>query len=221
MLTFGMIYAYSERFMLPISHDEVVHGKGSLFGKMPGDHWQKLANLRAYFGFMWAHPGKKLLFMGCEIAQESEWNHDGSVVWDLLDRPDHAGMQRLIGDLNRLYSAEPALQFGDLDPAGFEWAVSDDAESSVLGMLRKSRDGSSMVLAVSNLTPLPRHGYRVGVPMEGRWQEVLNTDADVYGGSNLGNVEAWTSADQSHGRPYSVTLTLPPLSTIYLKWSAA
>lgn len=221
MLTFGMIYAYSERFMLPLSHDEVVHGKGSLYGKMPGDHWQKLANLRAYFGFMWAHPGKKLLFMGCEIAQGSEWNHDGSIVWDLIDQPDHAGMQRLIGDLNRLYCAEPALQFGDLDPAGFEWAVSDDAESSVLAMLRKSRDGFSTILAVSNLTPLPRHNYRIGVPMQGRWAEVLNTDAGVYGGSNLGNVEAWTNPEPSHGRPQSVTLTLPPLSTIYLKWSAS
>jgi 1,4-alpha-glucan branching enzyme len=220
MLTFGMIYAYSERFMLPLSHDEVVHGKGSLFGKMPGDHWQKLANLRAYFGFMWAHPGKKLLFMGGEIAQASEWNHDGSVVWDLIDQPDHAGMQKLVSDLNRLYSAEPALQFGDLDPAGFEWAVSDDAESSVLAMLRKSRDGSSVILAVSNLTPLPRHHYRIGVPHEGRWAEVLNTDAGVYGGSDLGNIEVWTNPEPSHGRPQSVALTLPPLSTIYLQLSA-
>ena len=220
MLTFGMIYAYSERFMLPISHDEVVHGKGSLLAKMPGDHWQKLANLRSYFGFMWAHPGKKLLFMGCEVAQETEWNHDGSIVWDLLDSPAHAGMQRLVGDLNRLYADQPALQFGDFDPAGFEWAVSDDAESSVVAMLRKSRDGSSMILAVSNMTPLPRHGYRIGVPVEGKWAEVFNSDAGVYGGSNLGNIEAWTSPEQAHGRPHSVSIVLPPLATIYLKWSA-
>ncbi|TCP76913.1 1,4-alpha-glucan branching enzyme [Rhizobium sp. PP-CC-2G-626] len=219
-MTFGMVYAYSERFMLPLSHDEVVHGKGSLLGKMPGDAWQKLANLRAYFGFMWAHPGKKLLFMGGEIAQETEWNHDASIVWDLLDRPEHAGMQRLVGDLNRLYAAEPALQYGDLHPQGFDWAVSDDAEHSIFGMLRISEDRTSMILAVSNMTPVPRQGYRIGVPMEGRWEEVFNSDAGVYGGSNLGNVEAWTEHHTAHGKPQSLSLTLPPLSTILLKWQA-
>ncbi|MGF9691614.1 1,4-alpha-glucan branching protein GlgB [Rhizobium sp. 0TCS1.26] len=220
-MTFGMVYAYSERFMLPLSHDEVVHGKGSLLGKMPGDHWQKMANLRAYFGFMWAHPGKKLIFMGCEIAQETEWNHDGSIVWDLLDRPDHAGMQRLIGDLNRLYAEEPALQHGDLHPDGFEWVIGDDAENSVFGMLRKTGDGSDMIVAISNMTPVPRQGYRVSVPREGRWQEVLNTDAAVYGGSNLGNVEARSEPQPSHGRDHSILVTLPPLATIYLKWQPA
>ena len=219
-MTFGMVYAYSERFMLPLSHDEVVHGKGSLLGKMPGDAWQKLANLRAYFGFMWAHPGKKLLFMGGEIAQETEWNHDGSIVWDLLDRPEHAGMQRLVGDLNRLYASEPALQYGDLHPQGFDWAVSDDAEHSIFGMLRLSEDRTSMVLAVSNMTPVPRQGYRIGVPTEGRWEEVFNSDAGVYGGSNLGNVEVWTEHHPAHGKPQSLSLTLPPLSTILLRWRA-
>lgn len=219
-MTFGMVYAYSERFMLPLSHDEVVHGKGSLLGKMPGDAWQKLANLRAYFGFMWAHPGKKLLFMGGEIAQETEWNHDGSIVWDLLDRPEHAGMQRLVGDLNRLYASEPALQYGDLHPQGFDWAVSDDAEHSIFGMLRLSEDRTSMVLAVSNMTPVPRQGYRIGVPAEGRWEEVFNSDAGVYGGSNLGNVEVWTEHHPAHGKPQSLSLTVPPLSTILLRWRA-
>lgn len=218
MMTFGMVYAYSERFMLPLSHDEVVHGKGSLVGKMPGDHWQKLANLRAYFGFMWAHPGKKLLFMGGEIAQETEWNHDGSLIWDLLDRPDHAGMQRLIADLNRLYAKEPALQFGDLEPAGFEWVIGDDAANSIFAMLRWSKERDGAVLAISNMTPVPREGYRVGVPKSGRWKEVLNTDAAVYGGSNLGNVEAWSEPHAAHGHEQSVVLTLPPLATIYLQW---
>ena len=218
MMTFGMVYAYSERFVLPLSHDEVVHGKGSLLGKMPGDMWQKHANLRAYFGFMWAHPGKKLLFMGGEIAQLAEWNHDSSLHWDLLDDPMHAGVQRLVRDLNRLYASEPALQYGDLHPEGFEWAVGDDAENSIFGMLRWPQDRASCILAVSNMTPVPRHGYRVGVPRAGRWKEVLNSDAACYGGSNLGNVEAWTEAVPAHGKEQSLHLVLPPLSTIYLRW---
>jgi 1,4-alpha-glucan branching enzyme len=217
-MSFGMIYAYSERFILPLSHDEVVHGKGSLMAKMPGDHWQKLANLRAYYGFMWGHPGKKLMFMGGELAQETEWNHDGSVVWDLLDSPDHAGVQRLIRDLNTLYAQEPALQFGDLHHEGFEWAVADDAENSVYGMLRSSEDRSSHVLVASNLTPMPRHGYRIGVPAEGRWEVVLNTDAALYGGSNLGQTEAWTEPAPAHGREFSISVVLPPLATVFLRW---
>ncbi|MFN7093139.1 MAG: alpha amylase C-terminal domain-containing protein, partial [Allorhizobium sp.] len=219
MMTFSMVYAYSERFMLPISHDEVVHGKGSLLGKMPGDVWQKHANLRAYYGFMWAHPGKKLLFMGCEIGQETEWNHDGSIVWDLLDNPQHAGVQRLISDLNRIYATEPALTYGDVNPQGFDWAIGDDAENSIFGMLRWPEDRSSCVLAISNMTPMPRHGYRVGVPEAGRWTEILNSDAGVYGGSNLGNSEAWSEEHPSHGKAQSIMLTLPPLSTIFLRWS--
>lgn len=216
-MTFGMIYAYSERFMLPLSHDEVVHGKGSLLGKMPGDHWQKLANLRAYYGFMWGHPGKKLLFMGGEIAQETEWSHDASVHWDLLDRLDHAGLQRLVGDLNRLYTQEPALQFGDLHHEGFEWAVADDAENSVYAMLRSAEDRSAYILIASNFTPLPRHGYRIGVPVEGRWDVVLNTDAAIYGGSNFGQGEAWTERQPAHGKAFSVSLALPPLATVFLR----
>jgi 1,4-alpha-glucan branching enzyme len=219
-MTFGMVYAYSERFMLPLSHDEVVHGKGSLLGKMPGDDWQKRANLRAYFGFMWAHPGKKLVFMGGEIAQPTEWNHDASVTWDLLDRPEHAGIQTMIGDLNRLYAAEPALQYGDLHPQGFDWAVSDDAENSIFGLLRLSEDRRTIILAVSNMTPVPRHGYRIGVPVEGRFEEVFNSDAAIYGGANIGNVEAWTEARPAHGKPFSLPLTLPPLGTLYLRWRA-
>ncbi|MBP1886726.1 1,4-alpha-glucan branching protein GlgB [Sinorhizobium mexicanum] len=217
-MTFGMIYAYSERFMLPLSHDEVVHGKGSLLGKMPGDHWQRLANLRAYYGFMWGHPGKKLLFMGGELAQEGEWSHDGSVHWDLLDRPDHAGILQLIRDLNRLYNREPALQFSDLEPGGFEWAVADDAENSIYGMLRSPQDRSSYILIISNFTPVPRHDYRVGVPMEGRFEVVLNTDAAIYGGSDLGQVEAWAERQPAHGKDFSVLLTLPPLATVFLRW---
>ena len=218
VMTFGMIYAYSERFMLPLSHDEVVHGKGSLLNKMPGDDWQKHANLRAYYGFMWAHPGKKLLFMGAEIAQETEWNHNGSIMWDLLDDPRHAGTQRLIRDLNRIYVSEPALQFGDLNPEGFEWAVGDDAENSIFGMFRWSQDRSSCILAVSNMTPVPRYGYRIGVHEGGRWAEILNTDAGIYGGSNIGNLEAWSDEHPSHGKGQSIMVTLPPLSTVYLRW---
>ncbi|CDZ41001.1 1,4-alpha-glucan branching protein GlgB [Neorhizobium galegae] len=217
-MSFGMIYAYSERFILPLSHDEVVHGKGSLMAKMPGDHWQKLANLRAYYGFMWGHPGKKLMFMGGELAQETEWNHDSSVVWDLLDQPAHAGVQRLVRDLNALYAQEPALQFGDLHHEGFEWAVADDAENSVYGMLRSSQDRSSHMLVVSNLTPMPRHGYRIGVPAEGRWEVVLNTDAALYGGSNMGQSEAWTERAPAHGKAFSIQVVLPPLATVFLRW---
>jgi 1,4-alpha-glucan branching enzyme len=216
--TFGMVYAYSERFILPLSHDEVVHGKGSLIRKMAGDEWQRFANLRAYYGYMWVHPGKKLIFMGGEIAQEKEWNHDASLSWDLLDRPFNAGMQRLVQDLNRLYTSEPALHETDNDPNGFGWAVVDDAANSVFGMFRKSRDGNSILLAVSNMTPVPRTGYRIGVPEPGLWREVLNTDAGIYGGSNMGNGGAVPSDETpAHGHPSSLSLTLPPLATIVLR----
>lgn len=217
--TFGMVYAFTERFILPLSHDEVVHGKGSLVRKMPGDEWQRFANLRAYFGYMWAHPGKKLLFMGGEIAQEREWNHDASISWDLLDFPRHAGVQRLIRDLNRIYATEPALHGTDADPSGFEWAVVDDSGNSVFAMLRLAKDGGSIILAVSNMTPVPRLSYRIGVPKAGLWQEILNTDAGIYGGSNFGNGGALQAEDvSSHGRPFSLNLMLPPLSTILLRW---
>ncbi|ARO33998.1 1,4-alpha-glucan branching enzyme GlgB 2 (plasmid) [Rhizobium sp. NXC14] len=216
-MTFGMIYAYSERFILPISHDEVVYGKGSLLGKMPGDEWQKFANLRSYLAFMWGHPGKKLLFMGSEIAQPGEWNHDASVSWDVLDRPAHAGIQRLVKDLNGFYKDEPALQFGDFHHQGFEWATADDAVNSVLGMLRYAPDRSSSVLVVSNFTPVPRYGYRIGVPQDGVWIERITTDAGEYGGSGLVNGAVSSEPVSAHGRPHSLSLTLPPLATIFLK----
>jgi 1,4-alpha-glucan branching enzyme len=217
--TFGMVYAFSERFILPLSHDEVVHGKGSLIRKMPGDEWQRFANLRAYFGYMWAHPGKKLLFMGGEIAQVLEWNHDASLSWELLDRAQHAGVQRLVRDLNHIYAAEPALHGTDSDPDSFAWAVVEDYANSVFAMLRTARDGRSVILAVSNMTPVPRFNYRIGVPEAGLWREILNTDAGFYGGSNIGNGgDLHTEDISSHGRPASLSLVLPPLSTILLRW---
>lgn len=215
-MTFGMVYAYSERFVLPLSHDEVVHGKLSLIGRMPGDTWRKFANLRAYFGYMWTHPGKKLLFMGGEFGQYVEWNHDAAPHWHLLEDPFHAGLQRLVADLNRIYSAEPALHASDSDPAGFQWLIGDDAKNSVFAFVRKSGDAS--VVAISNMTPIPREGYRVGLPHGGRWREILNTDAGVYHGSNLGNGGALEAQDwPMHGQSHSAALTLPPLSTLILK----
>nr|WP_210202062.1 1,4-alpha-glucan branching protein GlgB [Rhizobium chutanense] len=216
-MTFGMIYAYSEHFILPISHDEVVYGKGSLLTKMPGDDWQKFANLRSYLAFMWGHPGKKLLFMGSEVAQPGEWNHDASVTWDVLDRPAHVGIQRLAKDLNSLYGDEPALQFGDFHPEGFEWAAADDAVNSVLGLLRYGPDQSSSVLVVSNFTPVPRYGYRIGVPQDGVWIERITTDAREYGGSGLVNGAVSSEPVRAHGRPVSLSLTLPPLATVFFK----
>ncbi|MGO7317296.1 1,4-alpha-glucan branching protein GlgB (plasmid) [Rhizobium ruizarguesonis] len=216
-MTFGMLYAYSEHFILPISHDEVVYGKGSLLTKMPGDEWQKFANLRSYLAFMWGHPGKKLLFMGSEVAQPGEWNHDGSVTWDVLDRPQHVGIQRLVKDLNGLYGDEPALQFGDFHPEGFEWAAADDAVNSVLGMLRYALGRASSILVMSNFTPVPRYGYRVGVPSDGVWIEKMTTDAREYGGSGLVNGAVSTEPVPAHGRAVSLSLTLPPLSTIFLQ----
>ncbi|WP_168878914.1 1,4-alpha-glucan branching protein GlgB [Rhizobium sp. P28RR-XV] len=213
-MTFGMIYTYSERFILPFSHDEVVHGKGSLLGKMPGDEWQKIANLRALFGFMWGHPGKKLLFMGCEIGQRSEWNHDGSVEWDVLDEASHTGVQRLVRDLNRIYRHFPCLQHGDIAPDGFEWAVADDAEHSVLAMLRFDATRRSAALVVSNFTPVFREGYRIGVPFNGRWRQILNTDASVYGGAGTDFGDRATDDFPAHGRAQSLLLDLAPLSTL-------
>ncbi|HEY8614189.1 MAG TPA: 1,4-alpha-glucan branching protein GlgB, partial [Roseomonas sp.] len=186
-MTFGLVYAFSEKFMLPLSHDEVVHGKGSLLGKMPGDAWQRMANLRAYLAFMWTHPGKKLIFMGIEIAQPTEWNHDSQIPWHLLDDPRHRGMQELVRDLNRTYRTVPALHVADADPAGFDWVVGDDAANSVYAFLRHGQ-GSAPVLVVCNLTPVPRQGYRIGVPVSGWWREILNTDAASYGGSGVGNM---------------------------------
>jgi 1,4-alpha-glucan branching enzyme len=217
-MTFGLIYAFTENFVLPLSHDEVVHGKGSLIGKMPGDNWQKFANLRAYYGFMWTHPGKKLLFAGGEIAQWREWNHDGEVDWGLLDSAPHAGVQRLVRDLNGLYRREPALHATDSEPSGFTWVIGDDRANGVFAYVRFGAAEDPPVLVVCNMTPVPRHGYRVGVPRAGRWAEVLNTDAEIYGGSNVGNSGAVEAvALPSHGQPASVELTLPPLATIVLR----
>jgi 1,4-alpha-glucan branching enzyme len=217
-MTFGLLYAYSERFMLPISHDEVVHGKGSLLAKMPGDRWQKFANLRAYFGFMWSHPGKKLLFMGCEIAQEREWNHDREIDWFLLDNPDHAGIQRLVRDLNRVYREERSLHERDCEPSGFRWLVGDDRANSVFAYLRQGDDDEPPLLVVCNMTPAPRHNYRIGVPRTGAWREIVNTDSRFYGGSDMGNQGAIHATPiQSHGEPQSIELTLPPLATLILR----
>lgn len=216
-LSFGLVYAWSERFILPISHDEVVHGKHSLIDKMPGDRWQKFANLRAYLSFMWTHPGKKLLFMGCEFGQWREWNHDQQLDWYLLQYSEHKGVQKLIGDLNRLYREEPALHDQDDAPQGFQWLIGDDAINSVYAWLRWSKEGKP-VLVVANFTPVPRQAYRVGVPFSGRWTELLNSDADTYAGSNYGNGGgAFTEEVPSHGQPLSLELNLPPLAVLILK----
>jgi 1,4-alpha-glucan branching enzyme len=221
-MTFGLVYAFSEKFVLPLSHDEVVHGKGSLIEQMPGDDWQKFANLRAYFGFMWAHPGKKLLFMGGEFAQRSEWNHDQSLEWQLLEHGSHQGVKALVRDLNRVYKAIPALHELDCDGAGFDWIQSDNYQQSVYAWLRKGNRGESVALVVANLTPEVHRGYRVGVPQPGHYSERLNTDSEGYGGSNVGN---WGGLEaESHpcnGQPCSVVITVPPLATMIFEWDGA
>ena len=219
-LTFSMVYAFNENFVLPLSHDEVVHGKGSLVNKMPGDAWQQFANLRALFGFMWAHPGKKLLFMGDEFAQRREWTHEGELEWWATALEGHRGVQRLVRELNRVYRAQPALHQLDFSPEGFEWVAADDADASVIAFLRKPRDRAraATLLVVCNLTPLPRSNYLLGVPAAGLWREIINSDAAQFDGSgwgNLGGVEA--APVRSHGRPHSVCLSLPPLSTLILE----
>ena len=215
-MTFGLVYAFSENFVLPISHDEVVHGKGSLLGKMPGDKWQKFANLRAYLGFMWAHPGKKLLFMGSEFGQEREWNHDQSLDWHLLDDPLHSGVTQLVADLNRHYRDNAALHELDCDPAGFEWVEAGDAETSVFAFMRRGAGDAKPVLAISNMTPVVRHDYRVGVPFGGIWREILNTDSEIYGGSGIVNSGTIEADDVGwHWRPASLRISLPPLATVY------
>src|SRR5271155_2427538 len=219
-LTFSLIYAFNENFVLPLSHDEVVYGKGALIGKMPGDDWQKFANLRALFGYMWGHPGKKLLFMGGEFAQRREWSHDGELEWWVASLPEHVGVQRLVRDLNAVYRSEPALHRIDFSQDGFEWLDVDNAEASVLAFLRKAGD-SPPVLVVCNLTPVPRHNYLIGVPQRGVWREVLNSDAREYGGAGWGNMGGVESGPVStHGRVESVNLTLPPLSTLMLRWES-
>jgi 1,4-alpha-glucan branching enzyme len=214
-MTFGLLYAFSENFILPLSHDEVVYGKKSLIGKMPGDRWQRFANLRAYFGFMWSQPGKKLLFMGGEFAQEREWSHDRELDWPSLDDPAHAGVQRLVRDLNRLYVTEPALHARDCEATGFQWVIGDDRSNSVFAYLRLSAD--SQVLAICNMTPVPRHHYRIGVSRPGSWREILNTDSAFYGGSDVGNHGiVHTSPVGAHGQAQSLELVLPPLATLFL-----
>ena len=217
-LTFRMLYAFGENFMLPLSHDEVVHGKGSLISKMPGDRWQKFANLRLLYGYMYAQPGKKLLFMGDEFAQWIEWDHDKSLDWHLLESPDHSGIRLWVGDLNRVMREEKALHELDFDSAGFSWIDCTDADQSIVSLARWGRLRSDVVVAVFNFTPVPRHNYHVGMPQGGRWLELLNSDSPLYGGSgqgNLGGVEAEPVG--MHGLSHSVRLTLPPLGALFLK----
>jgi 1,4-alpha-glucan branching enzyme len=217
-LSFRMLYAFTENFVLPLSHDEVVHGKGSLIHRMSGDDWQKFANLRTLFGYMYAQPGKKLLFMGGEIAQRREWNHDSSIDWHLLGFAPHAGVQKWVEDLNRLYRSEPALHELDFEPAGFEWIDANDSQNSVVSFLRRGSSTNDLVLVVCNFTPVVRHQYRLGVPRSGFWRELLNSDAPLYSGSgqgNLGGVDTHPIA--SHGHSQSLIMTLPPLGCVFLK----
>ena len=216
-LTFSLMYAFTENFVLPLSHDEVVHGKGSLYGKMAGDRWQKLANLRSLYAYMWAHPGKKLLFMGGELAQEAEWSHERSLDWHLLEDAGNAGVQAVVRDLNRVMRSEPALYERDFDPGGFWWLEANDAANNVIAFARASKDGSRVLVCAANLAPVPRPDYRLGLPRAGRWREVMNTDSSFYGGTdtgNLGGIEAepvgW------HEQPFSAEVTLPPLGVIWL-----
>ena len=214
-MRFGLMYAYSENFILPLSHDEVVHCKGSLIGKMPGDEWQRFANLRAYFGFMWGFPGKKLLFMGGEFAQYREWNANGSLDWNLLQYPLHAGVQRVIRDLNTVYRDFPPLYRLDFDPAGFEWIIHNDVDESVFSFLRWDEE-RRFVVVISNFTPVPRYGYRIGVPQPGWYREIINTDAVIYGGSGIHNHELLAQPVPANGMPWSLEVTAPPLATCML-----
>jgi 1,4-alpha-glucan branching enzyme len=218
-LTFAMLYHHHENFILPLSHDEIVHGKGSLIRKMPGDDWQKFANLRALLAYQWLFPGKQLLMMGCEFGQSAEWNANASLDWWLLDAgPFHRGMQNFMRDLNHFYKSEPAVWDGDFDLSGFWWIDCSDAENSVLSFMRQNQDGSRRVAVIMNLTPVLRHNYRIGVPQAGFWKEVINTDSGNYAGSNQGNLGG-VNADEMkmHGQPYSLNLTLPPLSVLALR----
>jgi 1,4-alpha-glucan branching enzyme len=217
-LTFRMLYGFTENFVLPLSHDEVVYGKGSLIGKMPGDEWQKFANLRLLYGYMHAQPGKKLLFMGGEFGQMREWSHDSSLEWYVLQYPVHSGLQRWVEQLNRVHRQYPALHELDTDPAGFEWIDCNDSETSTISLLRRGKSSRSEIVVVCNFTPVPRIGYRLGVPSGGFWRELLNSDARDYGGSGMGNLGGVQAAEQPmHGRPYSLELTLPPLGVLFLK----
>jgi len=217
-LTFALLYAFHENFILPLSHDEVVHGKASLLSKMPGDNWQKFANLRLLFGYMYGEPGKKTLFMGGELGQWSEWDHDQQLQWDLLQYDTHAGIQRLIRDLNRLYLSEPAFYELDFDPSGFEWIDFSDTDANVVSFIRRGRSPRQTLVFVFNFTPVPRIDYHIGVPREGHYQELMNTDAACYGGSNMGLAGGVTADSRPwHNQPFSVSLHLPPLGMLILK----
>jgi 1,4-alpha-glucan branching enzyme len=214
-ITFSLLYAFTENFVLPISHDEVVHGKGSLLAKMPGDEWQRFANNRAFLAYMWAHPGKKILFMGADVGQPWEWSHNGSVSWDLLQYDYHRKLQTLVRELNRLYRSEPALYEVDFHHTGFEWIDFHDAEGSVIAFIRRAEQGSAFVVICCNFTPVPREKYRFGVPEEGFYEEILNTDSEIFGGSNVGNGGLVSSIPETqHGRPHSIDVTLPPLAVV-------
>jgi 1,4-alpha-glucan branching enzyme len=217
-LTFRMIYAWHENFVLPLSHDEVVHGKGSLIGKMPGDLWQKFANLRLLYAYMYAQPAKKLLFMGGEFGQWAEWSHDSSLEWHLLQYDSHRRLQHWVSDLNHTYRAERALHELDCDPSGFEWIDGSDSQQSMLSFMRKSKDGEEIVVAIFNFTPMPRHNYRVGVPRPGYWREILNSDSQSYGGADFGNLGGADSQEiEAHGRQHSLNLIVPPLAALFFK----
>jgi 1,4-alpha-glucan branching enzyme len=217
-----MLYAYNENFVLPFSHDEVVHGKGSMMDKVPGDQWQKAATLRALYAFMYAHPGKKLLFMGCELGEWREWNHDDSLDWDLVPQPLHGGLQRFVRDVNEVYRAQPALYEVDFDAAGFEWIDCNDHEASVISFLRRAKDPRDFVVVVLNFTPVVRESYRIGVPEPGFYRELINSDAVWYAGGNVGNEGGiYTEAVAAHGHAQSLRLTLPPLAGLILKISRA
>jgi 1,4-alpha-glucan branching enzyme len=219
-ITFSLIYAFTENFLLPFSHDEVVHGKNSLLHKMPGDLWQQFANLRLLYAYQYAHPGKKLLFMGQEFAQRHEWTEKHSLDWHLLQYDSHRGVQHLVSDLNHLYYAEPALHEVDFDWPGFEWIDANDGDNSVLSFIRRGRKPGDFLVVVLNATPVVRQKYRIGVPEPGMYREVLNSDAQRYGGSNVGNEGNVLAEALPHmGRPYSLELTLPPLAALYLKWT--
>jgi 1,4-alpha-glucan branching enzyme len=216
-MTFGMLYAFHENFVLPISHDEVVHGKGSLLNKMAGDDWQKFANLRAYLGFMWSYSGKKLLFMGCEFGQWQEWNHDKGLEWQALDADNHRGVKRLVCDLNQVYRTEMALHENDFDWSGFSWIDANDSDNSVLSFIRRAKKSDDFLIIICNFTPLVRHDYRIGVPRPGMYRELINTDLDIYWGSNVANDEITAIPEASHGMDNSLSLTLPPLATLIIK----
>ncbi len=217
-MTFSMVYHYDENFILSLSHDEVVHGKHSMLYKMPGDEWQQAANLRAYMGFMYAHPGKKLNFMGTEIAQSNEWNHDAQLPWHLLQYPKHAGQQRLIHDLNHLYRHEPALYQADYEQTGFRWLDHNDADNSIFAWLRADKEGKQAIVVACNFTPVPRLEYRIGVPATGHYRVVLNTDSEYYWGSNY-DVGLVFAAEPTpwQGMAHSIVLDLPPLATLFIK----